>query len=82
MEPDLIAFKRITMSEAVVLAKAGESRQSPIRLSGDDEGEEFASSTAVSEYFDKTWTWLLSGVAIADQREIHRSDHACRAQSR
>ncbi len=64
MEPNLIAFKRITMSEAVAFAKAGEVPAKPDPPHGDDGGEEFASSTAISEYFDKTWTWLLSGVAV------------------
>jgi TetR/AcrR family transcriptional regulator of autoinduction and epiphytic fitness len=103
MEPDLIAFKRITMSEAIVFANRGQIPTKPDPLmerlvdavgnaqidgfiqSGDPAaiaehlihclvalptsvammgGDDFASSSAVSGYFARTWTWLLSGVAV------------------
>jgi TetR/AcrR family transcriptional regulator of autoinduction and epiphytic fitness len=103
MEPDLIAFKRITMSEAVVFAKAGQFPAKPDPLmdrlveavgkaqaggfiqAGNSAAlaehlihclvalptsaammgsDEFASSNVVAQYFDRTWAWLLSGVAV------------------
>ncbi|MCY1666709.1 TetR/AcrR family transcriptional regulator [Rhizobium sp. SL86] len=104
MDPDLIALKRITFSEAIVFDKAAPVAQQPdpimehlVGAVGDaqtagfiEDGEtrviaehliyclvaqpttaamlgatEFNGAAAEERHFERTWTWLLNGVAAA-----------------